>query len=115
VSKRYDEPIEVTPDPAVGGAPRSFSWRGRRYEVDLPLTSWCEAGESWRGSGGAQDREYFRVLARPSGVTASGDLDPDGFMTSRGAASAGPQGSRAVYDVYRDRTKGAWCLARIWD
>lgn len=104
MSKRYDEPIEVTPDPAVGGAPRSFRWRGRRYEVDLPLTSWREAGEWWRGSG-AQDREYFRVLARPSGATATGDLDPDGFMVSPGA----------VYDVYQDRTKDSWCLARVWD
>ncbi len=104
MSKQYDEPIEVTPDPAVGGAPRSFSWRGRRYEVDLPLTSWREAGEWWRGHH-AQDREYFRVLARPSGSTANGDVDPDGFMVTPGA----------VYDVYQDRTKGAWCLARIWD
>lgn len=104
MSKRYDEAIEVTPDPAQGGAPLAFSWRGRRYDVDQRLETWREAGEWWNGSA-AKEREYFRVLARPAGSLASGDLDADGFMTQVGA----------VYDVYRDRLRGAWRLARVWD
>ena len=125
MTKRYDEAIEVTADPLARGAPLSFVWRGRRYEIDQWLASWREAGEWWtspphvnghtngsgangsgHGSGGAvRDREYHRVLARPSGALATGDLDADGFMRSAGA----------VYDVYRDRARGGWRLARIWD
>lgn len=104
MTKRYDEPIEVTPDPIDTAAPWSFSWRGKRYEIDLRLTSWREGGEWWDGNGG-RDREYYRVLARPAGTMATGDLDPDGFMRHVGA----------VYDVYLDRAHGGWRLARIWD
>jgi hypothetical protein len=32
-------------------------------------------------------------------------VDADGFLIAR----------HAVYDVYRDRLKDAWRLARIWD
>ena len=134
MTKRYDEPIEVMPDPANLGAPLSFSWRGRRYEVDQWLMNWREAGEWWarpprsNGNGrsgeqnsassngrsngserprreGPREREYFRVLARPAGAMSTGDLDADGFMTRPGA----------VYDVYRDRVRGEWRLARVWD
>ena len=113
VTKRYDEPIEVISDPAQGGAPLSFDWRGRRYEVDQWLTTWREAGEWWRRNGasdngaaaGVREHEYFRVLARPSGALASGDLDADGFMCHPGA----------VFDVYRDRVQRHWRLARVWD
>ena len=104
MSKRYDDPIEVTPDPADHGAPAAFRWRGRAYDVDQRLSSWREAGEWWTGPG-VREREYHRLLARPSGELATGELDPDGFMTSPGA----------VYDVYLDRARGAWRLARIWD
>ena len=105
MTKRYDESIDVTCDPGSGGAPIAFSWRGHTYQVDRPLGSWLEAGEWWNGSA-RRDREYFRVLARPAGSLASGDLDPDGFMTPTGA----------VYDVYRDRVDGkGWRLARVWD
>ena len=146
MTKRYDEPIEVTPDPAQGGAPLSFEWRGCRYDVDQWLATWREAGEWWRrngdgssaprrgpsatnGSGataahgrdsasddvmpdggseslnGVREREFFRVLARPSGALASGDLDSDGFMQHPGA----------VYDVYLDQVQRRWRLARVWD
>ncbi len=122
MTKRYDEPIEVTPDPAQGGAPLSFEWRGRRYDVDQWLATWREAGEWWRrngntssantsrpsaanGTDGVRERECFRVLARPSGALASGDLDSDGFMQHPGA----------VYDVYLDRVQRRWRLARVWD
>lgn len=105
VTKRYDEPIEVTSDPLEAGAPALFSWRGRAYEIDARLGSWREAGEWWNGAGG-RDREYFRVLARPSGVVVDGDVDSDGFLT-------GPAG--AVYDVYRDLSAERWRLARVWD
>ncbi|MGH2754768.1 MAG: DUF6504 family protein [Actinomycetota bacterium] len=103
MTKRYDEPIDVTPDP-VDRAPLAFLWRGRRYEIDERLTSWREAGEWWNGRD-RRDREYHRVLARPAGTLSTGDLDADGFMRQVGA----------VYDVYLDRTKDDWVLARVWD
>ena len=93
MAKRYDEPIEVTPDPVEPGAPLSFSWRGRRYEIDERLSTWREAGE------------YHRILARPSGTYSTGDLDADGFMVT----------CSAVYDIYRDRIAGSWRLVRLWD
>jgi hypothetical protein len=104
VTKRYDDPIEVPADDVDGGAPSWFLWRGRRYDVDQHLASWREAGEWWNGAR-AREREYHRVLARPAGTLATGELDPDGFMRSTGA----------VYDVYRDRLGGLWKLARVWD
>ena len=122
MTKRYDDPIDVTPDPAHDGAPMAFSWRGRRYEVDQWLVTWRDAGEWSRrnsnrtgarngngndrsASNGVREREYFRFLARPSGAFASGDLDADGFMQHPGA----------VYDVYLDRVRKEWRLARVWD
>ena len=102
MTKRYDDPIEV-----VGrgtDAPLGFSWRGRRYAVDQQLEWWREAGEWWDGSR-LREREYHRVLARPADALATGDLDSDGFMCS----------AAAVYDVYLDRARGGWRLARIWD
>lgn len=118
VTKRYDEPIEVTLDPIDPDAPLAFSWRGRRFDIDQRLASWREAGQWWEGTGsgepqsngipapdGLMEREFFRAFARPSGALASGDVDADGFMVQIGA----------VYDVYRDRVRGGWRLARIWD
>jgi hypothetical protein len=104
VTKRYDDPIEVTSDHGDGGAPLSFLWRGRHYDVDQRLVSWREAGEWWDASA-AREHEFYRVLARPSGVFAAGDLDAEGFMRS----------PCAVYDVYRDRLRGSWRLVRVWD
>jgi hypothetical protein len=104
VTKRYDEQIDVTPDPFDPAAPYRFAWRGHRYDIDQRLESWREAGEWWSNSE-AIDREFFRVLARPTGVMASGDVDADGFLRSIGA----------VYDLYRDRRRNEWKLARIWD
>ncbi len=103
MTKRYDEPIEVVADPIEAGAPVGFRWRGRTYEIDLRLDSWRQTGE-WSSSGARSDREYHRVLARPAGAMATGDLDPDGFMPHIGA----------VYDVYRGANND-WKLARIWD
>jgi hypothetical protein len=103
VTKRYDEAIDVTPDP-IDRAPIAFQWRGRQYEIDERLTSWREAGEWWNGSD-RRDREYHRVLARPAGTYSTGDLDADGFMRPVGA----------VFDVYLDRAKNDWILARVWD
>lgn len=115
MTKRYDDVIEVTSEPERSGAPLAFTWRGRRYAIDQLLDSWREAGEWWaarrNGSGPnghgpvMRDREYFRVLARPADSLATGDLDPDGSMRRVGA----------VYDVYLDRARGGWRLARIWD
>jgi Family of unknown function (DUF6504) len=117
VTKRYDEPIEVDQDPIDADAPVAFSWRGRRFDIDQRLASWREAGQWWEPTGPARshndhavrnelmEREFFRVLARPSGALASGDVDAEGFMISAGA----------VYDVYRDRARGGWRLARVWD
>ena len=104
MTKRYDEPIDVTADPIVDDAPVAFQWRGTRYEVDQRLDSWREAGQWWT-SAEATDREFFRVLARPSGAMSSGEVDADGFLRTVGA----------VFDVYRDRIRGDWRLARIWD
>jgi len=103
VAKRYDDPIDVTADPQLAG-PVSFSWRGRRYDVDEQLSNWRDAGEWWDAER-AREREYYRVLARPAGMLASGDLDPDGFMVSRAA----------VYDIYFDRLRRDWRMARLWD
>jgi hypothetical protein len=116
VTKRYDEPIDVTSDPYDPNAPLAFRWRGRLYEIDRRLSSWREAGEWWAGDGSdrgnghpngrrARDREYHRVLARPAGLYSGGDLDADGFMCSVGA----------VYEVYRDRVAEVWKIARVWD
>jgi hypothetical protein len=105
VAKRYDETIEVTPDPIDPAAPVAFSWRGRRYDIDERLTTWREAGEWWQGRD-IREREYFRVLARPSGALATGELDADGFLITS---------CSAVYDIYRDRLKGDWRMARLWD
>ena len=106
MTKRYDEPIDVISEssPEEAPAPVSFSWRGRPYDVDQRLGSWREAGEWWNGST-AREREYHRVLARPAGVLSSGDLDAEGSLRS----------SSAVYDLYRDRLRGGWRLARLWD
>jgi len=102
VSKRYDEAIEVTPD-LQARLPLSFTWRGRRYEIDQHLSSWCEGG-------GWKQKDFHRVLARPSGVFATGELDPDGFMLPPPTGITG-----AVYDLAFDRVKKAWRLARVWD
>jgi hypothetical protein len=104
VTKRYEDPIEVAADALDGGAPLTFSWRGRRYDVDQHLGAWREAGGWWTGEG-RRDRDYHRVLARPHDALATGDLDADGFLRSAGA----------VYDVYLDRAAGGWRLARVWD
>lgn len=104
MTKRYDEPIDVTSDPAGAPAPISFRWRGRRYDIDQHLEEWRDAAEFWDGDG-RHDREYFRVMAHPSNSMATGDLDPDGFLRSYAA----------VFDVYRDRVKEAWHLERVWD
>ena len=116
MTKRYDELIEVTLDPIEEGAPLRFVWRGRRYDVDQRLSSWRQAGEWWNGARNRIDREFFRVLARPSSAEASGEVDSDGFMI-RGAGSAGPQNfwSGAVYDLFVDRVRNEWRIARIWD
>jgi hypothetical protein len=103
VTKRYDEPIEVRADPCDGVTPLAFSWRGRRYDVDQHLGSWREAGELW--SEARRDREFHRLLARPAGALATGDIDADGFLRSAGA----------VYDVYLDRARGGWRITRVWD
>ena len=104
MAKRYDEPIEVLADPLETDAPLAFSWRGRRYDIDERMMSWREGGEWWNGNGG-REREYFRVVARPHGATSTGDLDADGFLVSPGA----------VYDIYLDRARGDWKMARLWD
>lgn len=114
MTKRYDEPIEVTSDPFDPDAPIAFRWRGRLYEIDRSLSTWREAaafmarsnGNGSDGNGShARDREYHRVLARPAGTFAGGDIDSDGFMSTVGA----------VYDVYRDRASDGWKIARVWD
>jgi hypothetical protein len=139
LTKRYDEQIDVTPDPIDADAPLTFLWRGRRYQVDQRLESWREGGEWWRAAGsnsgrprpdagvnsgrprpdaeanrngngssrGPKEREYYRVLAHPSGASANGDLDPDGFLVR--------DDYLAVYDLYRDRINDVWKLARVWD
>ena len=135
MSKRYDEAIEVVPDP-VARVPLAFYWRGRHYEVDQQLSSWREGAEWWAAAGddprvangnrssngtkgpkvsgnrngrAVRDRECFRVLARPAGAFATGELDADGFMAPPAV------GTSAVYDLAFDRIERVWRLARIWD
>jgi Family of unknown function (DUF6504) len=105
ITKRYDESIEVSATDREWG-PAGFIWRGRRYEVDRPLASWREAPHV-NGRNSHADREFFRLLARPEGSLATGDLDADGYMQN--------VGSGAVYDVYLDPARGEWRLARVWD
>lgn len=111
MSKRYEEAIEVLPDPTDRHSPLAFCWRGRRYDIDQCLSNWLEGGEWWHARGpdrndhGPRDREYFRVLARPAGTFASGELDADGFMAT----------PSAVYDLFFDRIRRTWKLARVWD
>ncbi len=108
MAKRYDEPIEVVTEEAgpagSSRAPFAFSWRGRRYEIDERLSTWREGGEWWT-SNEVREREYFRVLAHPAGMQATGDIDSDGFIVT----------CSSVYDIYRDRIRGDWRLARLWD
>ncbi len=116
MSKRYEEDIEVTPDPVDASSFVAFKWRGRRYEIDQHLASWLEGAEWWHAAGVSngrdngnrripRDRAYFRVLARPAGVLASGDLDANGYLRR----------VSAVYDLFFDRIGRNWKLARIWD
>ena len=108
MTKRYDEPIEVSVSPGEWG-PAGFTWRGRRYDVDRRLATWREAAHSRNGSQirsiADPDRECHRLLARPEGMHATGDLDTDGYMQHAGA----------VFDVYLDPGRGEWRLARVWD
>jgi hypothetical protein len=104
ITKRYDEAIEVSAADREWG-PATFVWRGRRYEVDRPLATWKEAPHV-NGHRHA-DINFFRLLARPEGSLATGDIDADGYM-QRVAPGA-------VYDVYLDPARGEWRLARIWD
>ena len=108
MTKRYDEPIEVSPSSRQWG-PSGFTWRGRRYEVDRHLATWREAphvrNPTRNGSHRSPDRECHRLLARPEGLHATGELDPDGYMQHTGA----------VFDVYLDPALGEWRLARVWD
>jgi Family of unknown function (DUF6504) len=126
ITKRYDEPIDVSAADREWG-PATFVWRGRRYQVDRPLATWHEAthasnsarrsesshagGSPRRDAGtngnGSTDRAFFRLLARPEGSLATGDLDADGYMQH--------VGSGAVYDVYLDPVRNEWRLARVWD
>ncbi|MDQ4065653.1 MAG: DUF6504 family protein [Actinomycetota bacterium] len=112
MSKLYEEDIEVTPDPVDANSFVAFEWRGRRYEIDQHLASWLEGAEWWHAAGHGngdrripRDRAYFRVLARPAGALASGDLDADGYLRR----------VSAVYDLFFDRIRRTWKLARIWD
>lgn len=116
MTKRYDESIDVTPDPIDPDAPLTFVWRGRRYQIDQRLECWREGGGWWRSAGtlhgddaalGPREHEFHRVLARPFGTSASGQLDPDGFLVR--------DRYLAVYDLYRDRIHDVWKLARVWD
>jgi hypothetical protein len=108
VTKRYDEPIEVTPDRA-DGPPAAFTWRGRRYEIVWHIASWREAGE-WHDGAGRYDREYFRVLARQVGGPTEGEL-MEGEPGAEGLVIA----SSAVFDLYLDLIQGGWKLSRMWD
>ncbi len=101
MSKRYDDPVDVE---GSNGALYAFTWRGKRYDVDQHLGSWREAVSGWDPKK-VFDREYHRLLAHPAGVMATGELDGDGFVVRSGA----------VYDIFVDRTRGVWKLARIWD
>ena len=106
MSKRYDEPVDVTLEASPdAGAPLEFSWRGRHYVIHERLSTWREGGQWWDDRK-ALERDYFRVLARPSSSNPSGQIDADGFLI-------GPP--CAVYDLYFDRLRGNWKLARLWD
>ena len=99
MAKRYDETIEVTPDPRSGRSrcvlvARS-PLRHRRTPHDVARGA---------GSGGRRPRPEERdVLPGPRPALrvalATGELDADGFLITS---------CSAVYDIYRDRLKGDW-------
>jgi hypothetical protein len=96
MSRRYrSESVEVVMD--EHGEPVVFRWRGRRYAVQVIVTSWVEAVPWWTGeflvdrvSG---QRHVWRVEAAPrTGITG-------------------------VYDLYRivRGQRWRWGLARVID
>ncbi len=108
VTKRYDEPIEVTDAPFKEAPPVAFRWRGRSYHVDEPLAQWRETSSNWDPER-RRDRDYHRILARPAGSSFSGDIDADGFLQRDNVENS------AVFDLYEDHVRGGWRIARVWD
>ena len=53
------DPIRVMADPL--GAPRSFTWRGRRHPVTRVMRRWRIDVDWWRGR---VWREYFKLVTR---------------------------------------------------
>ncbi|MDQ3734259.1 MAG: DUF6504 family protein [Actinomycetota bacterium] len=94
------EPIDVEADTRTysSAAPRSFSWRGRQYEVAFVLDHWVESGPWWlrfRGGERIVQQHWWRVETRPG----------------RGP-SGGPGG---VYDLCWDEAANRWVMARVHD
>jgi len=85
VTRRYGHPIQVQ---AYLGHPLSFTWRGRRYQINTILDTWHLQDRWWAGEEcGSSDRAYYR-------------LD----------CSSGLQ-----CEVYFDAVTGIWVLDRIYD
>jgi Family of unknown function (DUF6504) len=68
-----------------GEQPIGFTWRGRQYQVQV-IGFWRLATRWWDAEHAA-DRDYYRLMAPDFGV----------------------------YEVYQERTSGAWVLDRYLD
>jgi hypothetical protein len=96
VTKRYRETLETVElaTDEDGAAPRTFRWRGHRYEVVSVLGHWREDPGWWRRPDGRPVRieqtDMWRVEARN-----------------------GHPGRGGVYELVR--RDGTWKLDRVWD
>jgi hypothetical protein len=106
MSRRYrSESVEVVMD--EHGEPVVFRWRGRRYAVQVIVTSWVEAVPWWTGE--------FRAVE-----TRTGEFLVDRASGQRHVwrVEAAPRtGITGVYDLYRIVRGQRWCwgLARVID
>ncbi len=106
MSRRYrSESVEVVTDER--GEPAVFRWRGRRYAVQVIVTSWVEAVPWWTGE--------FRAVE-----TRTGELLVDRASGQRHVwrVEAAPRtGITGVYDLYRIARgqRWHWGLERVID
>lgn len=141
MSRRYDEPIEVTS--ALARTPRTsdpeaFIWRGRLFVVRAVLDRWQERRAWWREVGrevqvreqdGAAGSEPALVGAGVGGVGAGGSGGSDAGTGAtrhererqvwRVEASAGKAAGTGVFDLGADGVSAGgtprWLLLRTHD
>lgn len=91
MSRVFGDPVEVW---VAGDAPVRFVWRDRLYTVRRVLERWVTTADLWserpEETGGAAEREFWRVEATP-------------------------EREIGVYELRHDLTDGGWMLSRVWD